>query len=137
MNISKVAGETGLSTKTIRYYESIGLIEPAPRADNGYRSYPRRTIRQLQFIKGARHAGFTLEECRTLVDLYQNEHRTRAQVKQIAQEKIDELKARILVLQQTLYSLEQLAASCSGDDRPDCPILDGFEQCGHCAGDDD
>jgi len=134
MNISQAAGHTGLSAKTIRYYESIGLINQPPRADNGYRRYHEGIIRQLQFIKGARHAGFTLDECRILMDLHQNEQRTSAQVKQIALEKIDELKARMKALQQTLNTLEQLAASCNGDDNPDCPILNSFEQCDHCDG---
>ena len=81
MNISKVAKATGLTAKTIRYYESIGLISSPVRSDNGYRSYTDASLRELRFVKRARETGFNLEECQELLALYRDEHRTSAQVK--------------------------------------------------------
>ena len=91
MNISKVAKATGLTAKTIRYYESIGLISSPVRSDNGYRSYTDApagaALRQAC-------AGDRLQsgECQELLALYRDEHRTSAQVKKLAQEKIVDLR---------------------------------------------
>ncbi|MGL5285071.1 Cu(I)-responsive transcriptional regulator [Aeromonas sp. RU39B] len=128
MNISKVAKASGLTTKTIRYYESIGLIIPPARSDNGYRSYGDAAVRELRFVKRARETGFNLEECQELLALYRDEHRTSAQVKKLAQEKIVDLRERIAGLQAMLASLEKLVCCCHGDERPECPILDEFER---------
>ena len=122
MNISKVAKATGLTAKTIRYYESIGLIT-AP-----VRSYTEGALRELRFVKRARETGFNLEECQELLALYRDEHRTSAQVKKLAQEKIVDLRARIAGLQAMLTSLEGLVCCCHGDENPECPILDELEK---------
>ena len=118
MNISKVAKATGLTAKTIRYYESIGLISAPVRSDNGYRSYTEGALRELRFVKRARETGFNLEECQELLALYRDEHRTSAQVKKLAQEKIVDLRARIAGLQAMITSLEGLVCCCHGDENP-------------------
>ncbi|BEE11267.1 MULTISPECIES: Cu(I)-responsive transcriptional regulator [Aeromonas] len=128
MNISKVAKATGLTAKTIRYYESIGLISAPVRSDNGYRSYTEGALRELRFVKRARETGFNLEECQELLALYRDEHRTSAQVKKLAQEKIVDLRSRIAGLQAMLSSLEGLVGCCHGDENPECPILDELER---------
>ncbi|MGL5031285.1 MAG: Cu(I)-responsive transcriptional regulator [Aeromonas sp.] len=128
MNISKVASATGLTAKTIRYYESIGLIGAPIRRENGYRSYTEGALRELRFIKRARETGFNLEECQALLALYRDKHRTSAQVKTLAQEKIVDLRARISGLQAMLTALEGLVCCCHGDDNPACPILDELEK---------
>ncbi|PJG58021.1 Cu(I)-responsive transcriptional regulator [Aeromonas cavernicola] len=128
MNISKVAKATGLTAKTIRYYESIGLITAPTRSDNGYRRYADSALRELRFIKRARETGFNLEECQELLALYRDKQRTSAQVKKLAQEKIVDLRERIAGLQAMLSSLESLVGCCHGDDRPECPILDELER---------
>lgn len=128
MNISKVAKTTGLTAKTIRYYESIGLIDAPQRSDNGYRSYTEGTLRELRFIRRARETGFNLEECQALLALYRDKRRTSAQVKKLAQEKMADLRERITSLQIMLASLEKLVCCCHGDERPDCPILDELEK---------
>ena len=127
MNISKVAKATGLTAKTIRYYESIGLITAPVRSDNGYRSYSDGALRELRFVKRARETGFNLEECQELA-LYRDEHRTSAQVKKLAQEKIVDLRARIAGLQAMLGALEEVVSCCHGDTSPECPILDELEK---------
>jgi DNA-binding transcriptional MerR regulator len=69
MNISEAARRSGLSAKTIRYYEEIDLIAPANRSDNGYRQYDNKAVEQLLFVARAREVGFDLQECRQLLEL--------------------------------------------------------------------
>ena len=75
MNISEAARLSGLSSKTIRYYEDIGLIAPARRSDNGYRQYEQRAVEELKFLGRARHVGFDLDECRQLLALHRDSGR--------------------------------------------------------------
>ena len=124
MNISQAAQQTGLSSKTIRYYESIDLVHPASRGDNGYRIYRDKQVRQLQFVHQSRELGFTLEECRELLGLYNNDARKSADVKAMTLEKIADIDEKLHQLQTMRDSLAQLTECCNGDDRPDCPIIE-------------
>ncbi|MFT7682875.1 MAG: MerR family copper efflux transcriptional regulator [Moritella dasanensis] len=123
-NISAVAKQVGLSTKTIRYYESIALTSEPVRGDNGYRYYNQRIIDELSFVKRARDAGFNLEECKELVHLYNSEERTAAQVKALTLEKIADIESRIAILQGMHSTLLSLASACKGDNSSQCAILD-------------
>ncbi len=124
MNIGEAAQRAGLSAKAIRYYEGIGLVPPPVRAGNGYRDYGEREVRRLAFLNRARALGFSVEECRELLDLYGDRERRSADVKRIALARIDEIDRRIAEMQSLRRALETLAERCHGDDRPDCPILD-------------
>lgn len=123
MNISSAAERTNLPPKTIRYYEDIGLIKPG-RAQNGYRAYSREDVHRLQFLQRSRSLGFTIEECRTLLSLYNDEDRASADVKRIAREKMKKVDEKIAELQSLRTTLKVLVENCHGDQRPDCPILD-------------
>ncbi len=126
LSISQTAKETGLSIKSIRHYETIGLIAAPPRGDNDYRYYPEALLKQLRFIKSARDAGFDLKESRALLQLCENEKRSSADVKTIAEQKIAELQARIKQQQALLDKLKKVTRQCHGDDAPDCPIIDAL-----------
>ena len=126
MNISQAAQKTGLTSKTIRYYESIGLIQPASRQANGYRNYSELHLRELRFVAHARDMGFTLEECRELLGLYRDKSRRSADVKALTREKIDDINHKIRALETMRDSLMNLSDCCHGDERPDCPILDNL-----------
>ena len=128
MNISQAAKHTGLSNKTIRYYESIGLVSPASRGDNGYRLYGEKQLKELRFVHQARDLGFTLDECRELLNLYNDRSRKSADVKTLARNRIDDINQKILQLQTMKDSLTKLVDCCHGNDRPDCPILDGLSK---------
>jgi Cu(I)-responsive transcriptional regulator len=123
MNISATAKLSGLPPKTIRYYEQIGLLVPE-RSGNGYRSYDAGHVHRLAFLKRARGLGFSIEECRLLLSLYEDQGRASADVKRIAEEKIGEIDRKIEELTSVRATLAHLAENCHGDDRPDCPILD-------------
>ncbi|MRI31456.1 Cu(I)-responsive transcriptional regulator [Endozoicomonas sp. OPT23] len=124
MNISKVAKATGLTTKTIRYYEEQGLIPSASRQANGYRDYSELHVRELNFIGQARELGFSLKECADLLALYRDSDRKSADVKVVALKKLVDVEEKISQLQTIRQSLKQLTQCCHGDDMPDCPILD-------------
>lgn len=125
MNIGTASRKSGLPPKTIRYYEEIGLIT-ADRRDNGYRDYSDRDIRRLNFLHRARDLGFTVEECRQLLNLYDDEHRESSEVKALAEARLADIERRIVELQSLKRALHHLVANCHGDDRPDCPIIEGL-----------
>lgn len=122
MNIGEAADMTGLPAKTIRYYEDIGLIRPA-RAANGYRDYDDKDVHRLAFIQRSRSLGFTIDECRSLLSLYEDKERASSDVKALAIDKIREIDRKLLELKSLRGTLKTLADNCHGDDRPDCPII--------------
>ncbi|MCF3596271.1 Cu(I)-responsive transcriptional regulator [Rhodobacteraceae bacterium LMO-12] len=122
MNIGEVAEASGLPAKTIRYYEDIGLITPM-RAGNGYRSFRESDLHKLSFLGRARSLGFSIEDCRNLLALYEDRTRASADVKAIAREHLARIEAKLSELRQMKDTLSHLITACAGDDRPDCPIL--------------
>ncbi len=123
MNIGQAAAESGLPAKTIRYYEEIGLVTPT-RRDNGYRDYDVSDVRKLQFVRRARDLGFPVAECRTLLSLYEDKNRASADVRQLAQARVEEIERKLSELAALRDTLAHLVEACHGDDRPDCPILE-------------
>lgn len=126
MNIGEAAGASGVSAKMIRHYEELGLLPEARRADSGYRQYEQNEVQTLRFIRHARDLGFSLSEIAELVGLWQNGRRPSRQVKALAEAHIKELELKAAELLVMKTALEHLVQSCHGDDRPDCPILDGL-----------
>lgn len=123
MNIGHAAERSGLPPKTIRYYEDIGLIRPGRRA-NGFRDYGDKDVHELRFIARARGLGFSVEECRHLLELYRDTGRASAEVRQAAADHVKAIHAKIESLRTMERTLKHLIAQCVGDERPDCPILD-------------
>ncbi len=117
-----MAERAGLPAKTIRYYEDIGLVKPL-RDANGYRAFRESEMHKLAFLARARALGFSIEDCRVLVGLYQDDHRASADVKRVAEEHLTRIDEKIAQLQGMRDTLATLVHACHGDDRPDCPIL--------------
>lgn len=130
MNIGTAAGQSGVPAKTIRYYESIGLIPPATRAENGYRDYARTDVETLRFIQRARHLGFPVRDVGNLLALWRDRNRVSADVKAVALRHIEEVEKRIAELESIRRTLVDLTHRCHGDDRPGCPILDDLASVG-------
>ena len=124
MNISEAARRSGLSAKTIRYYEDIELIRPAARGHNGYRQYDHKAVEELQFLARSRDVGFDLEECRQLLDLQRDSKRQSRHARELVLEKSAHLQARIERLRSMQEVLKDLASRCKGDEGPDCAILE-------------
>ena len=122
MNISEVAQRTDLPPKTIRYYEDIGLIRPE-RRENGYRVFSEADLHKLAFLGRARALGFSIEDCHTLLALYEDETRASGDVKRVAREHLERIEDKIAQLQSMRDTLTHLVRECAGDARPDCPIL--------------
>jgi Cu(I)-responsive transcriptional regulator len=127
LKIGEAAAAAGVSERMIRHYEKIGVIPPAPRRESGYRDYGERDVHTLRFIARARDLGFSVEEIGKLLALWNDRARASADVKALALARAGELERKEIALREMRRSLEQLAASCHGDDRPDCPILGGLE----------
>ncbi|MDQ0997609.1 MerR family copper efflux transcriptional regulator [Phyllobacterium ifriqiyense] len=125
MNIGNASERSGLPAKTIRYYEDIGLLKP-DRADNGYRDYSMSDVHKLRFLQRSRGLGFSVEECRQLLALYEDKDRASADVKSMAQSKLQEVERKITELRELQHTLNHLVAHCHGDQRPDCPILENI-----------
>ena len=124
VNIGEAARLSGISTRMVRHYESLGLLGEVHRTDSGYRQYSAAEVHTLRFIKRSRDMGFSMEQVAELVSLWHNRRRTSATVKRIAQSHLDELEQRIAAMQGMQRTLAHLVHCCHGDQRPDCPILD-------------
>ncbi|MDX1451179.1 MAG: MerR family transcriptional regulator [Oleiphilaceae bacterium] len=128
MNISEASKRCGLSPQTIRYYEQIELVTPARRQDNGYRDYRQAELEQLAFVHHARETGFSIDECRELLDLYRNPSRQSRHVHALVLEKAERVKKQIKQLQIMHKALIDLAKSCQDDHAPHCAILDNLAE---------
>lgn len=124
MNIGKLAKASGVSSKLIRYYESIGLLPPPERTENNYRVYRSNDVHTLRFIKRSRSLGFSIEEIQKLLGLWQDKERASAEVKALATKHIQELNQRIAEMVSMRDTLQNLATHCHGDKNPECPILE-------------
>lgn len=122
MIINNAVEQTGLTAKTIRYDEDIELVV-ADRRENGFRDYSDSHLQRLTFLKRARTLGFSVEDCRELLRLYQDDHRNSADVKRLAIERLADLEEKAREISLLRKTLTELIESCSGDDSPDCPII--------------
>ena len=127
MKIGQAASASGISERMIRHYEKIGLMPTAARRESGYRDYDSTDVHTLTFIGRARDLGFSMEEIRKLLELWQDRSRASHDVKEPALARAAELKRKERALHEMRRSLEHLAASCHGDERPDCPIIGELE----------
>lgn len=125
----KLAAQTGCNIETIRYYEAIGLIPAPARTASGYRCYEDEHVRRLHFIQRAKALGFSSDRIQGLLHLTDpGEIHTRAEVKSLTQEHIDEIAVRIRDLQKIKRRLNQISSFCDGSDKSaqTCPILESL-----------
>ena len=126
MNIGEAAARSGVSAKMVRHYESLGLLPHVARTEAGYRQYGEKEVHTLRFIRRARDLGFSMAEIAELLKLWQNRRRASADVKRIALAHVADLERRMAEMNAMKQTLQQLASCCHGDQRPDCPIIDGL-----------
>jgi MerR family transcriptional regulator, copper efflux regulator len=123
-NVGEAARLSNISPKMVRHYESLGLLPAVPRSDAGYRQYTEKEIHILRFIRRGRDLGFSMADISELLKLWQNRRRPSASVKRIAAAQVAALDAKMAEMLAMRETLQHLILCCSGDQRPDCPILD-------------
>ena len=128
MNIGKASKLSELTVKTARYYANIDLVKPKQSSLTGYRKYSEEDVLKLKFIGKARKFNFSINECRELLSLYENQNRPSKEVKKITLEKVSEIDKKLNELKNLRDELNYLANNCNGDDRPNCPILEAFSK---------
>ena len=124
VDIGRAAKASGVSVKMIRHYEAIGLLKKVARTYANYRVYSGNDVHTLRFIKRARSLGFSIDDIRALLSLWQNKSRPSASVKRVASGHTEGLRRRIAEMQSMVATLEHLTQHCHGDHRPECPILE-------------
>lgn len=132
MNIGEASAASGVSSKMIRYYESIGLIAGVSRTEAGYRVYSNEDVHTLRFIRRARDLGFSVEQMGNLLALWSDRSRASADVRRIALDHIGELEQKMRQLRDMAKVLRHLVDNCQGDGRPHCPIIEDLSS-GHDA----
>lgn len=133
MRIGEVADELGINTKTIRYYESIGLIPAAPRTDAGYRDYADEDVDRLEFIRTAQRLGLSLEDIRQILQLREDGqqpcdfvlHTMRRQTRDIDR-RIRELLALRDELTHLLETAEQPGDEADGANAHYCRLVEAI-----------
>ena len=114
MRIGELARSVGLRTSAIRYYESLGVLEPARRV-SGRREYDGGAVNRLRLLQAAQHAGFTLAETRVLLPILANDGRSGKRWREIAQRKLQELDASIEQLKSARKVLaDAIDCACAG-----------------------
>ena len=123
-SIGKVAKLTDCNIETIRYYEREELLTEPPRTDGGHRIYSYQHVQRLMFIRRSRELGFSMKEIRQLLSLVDGELISCELVKDIAEIHRKKILSKITDLRKMERSLKELSSQCSGEDVPNCPIID-------------
>jgi MerR family mercuric resistance operon transcriptional regulator len=121
-----LARETGCNLETIRYYEKIGMMPEPPRTASGYRVYDDTHVSRLRFILRARELGFTVGNIRDLLALVDGGTQTCSEVKELTKAHLVDIRAKIQDLKRIEAVLAETAAQCSGDEVPECPVLEAL-----------
>ena len=123
---AELARRTGCNLETIRYYEKIGMMPEPPRTGAGYRVYDEEQVSRLRFILRARELGFSLEDVRGLLGLVVGGTQTCAEVKTRTERHLADVRAKIADLRRIERVLAETASQCSGDNVPECPVLEAL-----------
>jgi len=126
MNLTRgeLAQRTGCNLETVRYYEKIGLMPDPGRAANGYRQYDERHEGRLRFISRGRELGFSIDGIKGLLDLVDRRKVSCTDVKTIASLHLTDVRKKIADLRRIERVLAETTRCCSGDEVPDCPLID-------------
>ena len=128
IGIGQLSKESGCSVETIRYYEQQHLMPSPPRTDGGHRLYSRELHGRLLFIRRSRELGLSIDAIRELLSLVDGEQLSCERVKAIAESHLADIRAKLRDLRRMERTLGELAAQCSGDDVPECPIVETLQR---------
>nr|WP_086470869.1 helix-turn-helix domain-containing protein [Devosia lucknowensis] len=132
MAIGKASASSGVKSTTIRYYEDIGLLPSPPRTDGGRRTYDRKDVERLTFIRHSRELGFEIEQIRTLLALQDHPDQSCADADTIAKARLVEIKAKIASLTALQAELERMVDGCSHGRVETCKVIDILADHGKC-----
>ncbi len=121
--IGELAKRTDCKVQTIRYYEQIGVMPPAVRAENNRRMYQYSHIERLMFIRHSRALGFTLEDIRELLTLSDQPDHTCAEVDRIAKNNLENIQKKIRVLNIMEKEMKRMISKCEGNKVSQCLII--------------
>ncbi len=124
LTIGRLAERSGVHLETVRYYERIGLMPEPRRTEGGHRVYGHEHLKRLGFIRRSRELGYSLQEIRSLLGLVDGGDYTCAEVRDMTLQHAAEVRRKIADLRRLERSLKEMAAQCSGDTVPKCPIID-------------
>lgn len=128
LSIGKVAARTGCNIETIRFYEKEGLLPPPGRTEGGHRLYTTEMVGRLVFVRRCRELGFSMAEIRQLLSLVDGDQVSCERVKDIADQHLLDIRSKIADLRKMERTLRDLSSQCSGDDVPQCPIIEVLQQ---------
>ena len=124
--IGELSSKLGLSADTLRYYEKIGLLPNVARLQSGLRNYSQEDISRLKFIKRAQRMGFRLAEISQLLEFRKDPQHAKPEVRELAGEKLEDIKAHLKDLQSLHNELQLTINLCEGS-ADGCPILEDFD----------
>jgi MerR family mercuric resistance operon transcriptional regulator len=128
LSIGKVAARTGCNIETIRFYEKEGLLPPPGRTEGGHRLYTTEMVGRLVFVRRCRELGFSMAEIGQLLSLVDGDQVSCERVQDIADLHLVDIRSKIADLRKMERTLRDLSSQCSGDDVPQCPIIEVLQQ---------
>jgi len=120
MQIGELANTAGVTTKTIRYYEAIGVLDEPARTDSGYRSYGPAAVERLDFVKQAQSTGLALAEIKSILEIKDQGGQTCEHTKALLRQHLDELDERIVELQAARVELQAMYQRAGALDPAKC-----------------
>ena len=132
VSIGKAADHSGVKVPTIRYYEQIGLLPPAPRTEGNRRLYDRADLRRLTFIRHARELGFDIEAIRTLLTLQDKPDQSCAAADLVARARLADVNQRLASLTALKAELERMVVGCSHGKVAECRVIEVLADHGQC-----
>jgi MerR family mercuric resistance operon transcriptional regulator len=126
LSIGKLSQQSGVNIETIRYYEKIGVMPAPGRSTGGFRVYEPDHLKRVSFVRRSRQLGFSLDEIRNLLRLVDGHGHTCAEVHALMLSHLAEIRRKIRDLRRLQRAMAEMAARCSGDSVPECPIVDAL-----------
>ncbi len=120
MRIGELGTRAGVSAKTIRYYESVGLLDEPARTESGYRDYDEGAVERLRFVRDAQASGLTLAEILSVLELKGAGQRSCAHTAALLERHLAEIDAQLTRLTEARAALQQLADRASSLDPAAC-----------------
>ena len=126
LSIGALSKQSGVNIETIRYYEKIGVMPAPSRSPGGYRLYAPEHLKRLGFVRRGRQLGFSLDELRGLLELVDGHAYTCAEVHALTLQHLTEVRRKIVDLRRLERVMADMAAQCTEDLVPECPVIDAL-----------